>query len=283
MPKTIGSRFSPRLLKEYAPAVPELAEVEYYRKQWDPGLRQRIVRAAIHGGKRVTRGLHAKAVEKALTGASYLDSEARAKQMLFRFSGGGWLGVHLGMTGHLTVQPPDFVPGRHDHLVLYQKKRALVFTDARMFGRLRWEQGDEPEWWTALPPAVTSPEFTLAVVREFFQRRARLAIKAALLVQTRFPGVGNWMADEILWQSRVSPLLLCGALTPAQTKRLWEKARLVCAGAMTSVAIDFSDPPAGWFFHARWSPKGRCPRCKGPLNTAQVGGRTTRWCPKCQR
>jgi formamidopyrimidine-DNA glycosylase len=263
--------------------MPELAEVEYYRKLWDQGLRQPVTKVHIHGGKRVTRGVNPLDVVNALTGAKLLGSEAHAKQMLFRFSGNAWIGLHLGMSGKLSVEPPNFSPERHDHFVLFQKKQALVFHDPRMFGRVRFHIGKTPEWWTDLPPAIASTAFSASVVRDFLKRRAKIAVKAALLMQERFPGVGNWMADEILWQARLSPKRLCGDLTEAEIKSVWKHARSVCAKAMATVGVDFSDPPKGWLFHARWSAKGKCPRCGSGLKTAQVGGRTTRWCGKCQR
>ncbi len=264
--------------------MPELAEVEFYRRQWDAGLRRTIERVALHGEKRLFRGGDPKRLAELIPGAKLLGSEARAKQMLFRFSKDLWLGVHLGMTGKLRSEPPDFGPGRHDHLVLFQKRQALVFTDPRMFGRVQFYEGRAvPPWWAKLPPAVTSPEFTVEVVRGFLQRRARLAVKAALLVQSAFPGVGNWMADEILWRARINPRAPCGRLTKARAEALWREAREVCRVAMETVAVDFSDPPPGWFYHERWSAAGICPRDGGALQTAQIGGRTTRWCPRCQR
>jgi formamidopyrimidine-DNA glycosylase len=264
--------------------MPELAEVEYFRKQWDPGLRRKIVRAELHAEKRLFRGENTKRLAAALPGAMLLGSEARAKQMLFRFSHGIWLGVHLGMTGKLRVEAATFVPEKHDHLVLFQPKQALVFTDPRIFGRVRFHEGSSaPDWWTALPPAVTSDEFTPELMRDFLRRRAKLAVKAALLVQERFPGVGNWMADEILWQARIDPRKLCGTFTARSAGSLWEKTRHVCNVAMETVAVDFSDPPEDWLFHARWSKSGECPRCGTALNTTTIGGRTTRWCAKCQR
>jgi formamidopyrimidine-DNA glycosylase len=264
--------------------VPELAEVEFYRKQWDAGLRRRIERVHWHAQKRIFRGEDMARFARELPGGQLLGSEARAKQMLFRFSRGLWLGIHLGMTGRLRLESVPFTPGRHDHLALLQKRHALVLSDPRQFGRVRFHAGAEPpSWWTKLPPAVTSPEFTLPLVAEFFRRRARLAVKAALLQQERFPGVGNWMADEILWRARTDPRQLCGRLTKPRVAVLWREMREVCAVAMATVGVDFSDPPAGWFYHARWSKTGRCPRCASLLKTAVVGGRTTRWCPRCQR
>jgi formamidopyrimidine-DNA glycosylase len=264
--------------------MPELAEVEFYRKQWDSGLHRTIGRVALHGDKRLFRGGDTARLAELMPGAKLLGSEARAKQMLFRFSKDLWLGVHLGMTGKLRAELPDFAPGRHDHLVLFQKQQALVFTDPRMFGRVLFHEGRAvPPWWSKLPPAVTSPEFTLELVQAFLQRRARLAVKAALLVQTAFPGVGNWMADEILWRARISPSALCGRLTKARIEAVWREAREVCRVAMETVAVDFSDPPPGWFYHERWTATGICPRDGAALKTAQIGGRTTRWCPRCQR
>ena len=264
--------------------MPELAEVEYYRKVWDGGLRRTITRVALHGEKRLFRGADVARLAEQMPGAKLLGSEARAKQMLFRFSLDLWLGVHLGMTGKLRVEPPDFVPSRHDHLVLFQKRHALVFCDPRMFGRVLFHEGRAaPAWWTALPPAVTAPEFTPDLVQAFLARRARLAVKAALLVQSAFPGVGNWMADEILWRAKIAPAALCGTLTKARAATLWREAREVCAVSLATVAVDFSDPPDDWFYHQRWTATGRCPRDGGPLRTATIGGRTTRWCPRCQR
>ena len=264
--------------------MPELAEVDYYRKQWDGGLRRKIERIALHGEKRLFCGADLARLAERMPGATLLGSEALAKQMLFRFSRGLWLGVHLGMTGTLRVEPAGFTSGRHDHLVLFQRRQALVLRDPRQFGRVRFHEGKgPPPWWTKLPPAVTSPEFTVDLVRAFFRRRARLAVKAALLQQERFPGVGNWMADEILWRARVDPRKLAGQLTARRATAIWSEAREVCATALATVGVDFSDPPEGWFYHARWTGAGRCPRCRGGLQTGTIGGRTTRWCGRCQR
>jgi formamidopyrimidine-DNA glycosylase len=268
--------------------MPELAEVEYYRKQWDAGVGARVLRVALHAGKRVTRGIDAAAFERALVGATLLGSEARAKQMIFRFGRraktSAWLGLHLGMTGKLRVEASDFAPGRHDHLVLYQRGRALVFSDVRMFGRVRFQPGAEvPEWWAKLPPDVLAKEFTVERVRGFLARRRGTAVKALLLMQDLFPGVGNWMADEILWRARISPRALSGRLSAKRAEALWREAREVCRVALATVAVDFSDPPEGWFYHVRWTNAGRCPRCATKIKTATIGGRTTRWCPRCQR
>ena len=264
--------------------MPELAEVEYYRKQWDAGLGAKVLAVELHADKRLFRGTDTGALQRELPGAKLLASEARGKQMAFRFSRGLWLAVHLGMTGKLRIESREFIAARHDHLVLRQKQRALVFSDPRIFGRVLWFQGrGEPAWWSSIAPALTSDAFTRDVLRDVLQRRRRLPLKAALLLQSHFPGVGNWMADEILWRARLSPQRAGGEISTAQLSALWKEIRFVCAGAMKHVSHDFSDPPRGWFYHERWAVGGQCPRDGAKLERGTIGGRTTAWCPKCQR
>lgn len=263
--------------------MPELAEVEYFRKQWDCGVGQRVARVALHGGKRIFREAAPDGIAQVLHGATLLGSETRGKQIALRFSRNAWLGVHLGMTGKLHAAAADFTPGKHDHLVLFQRRRALVFSDPRMFGRIRFHRGkDAPRWWTGLPAAVISPEFTAAGLREILQRRARAPLKALLLMQEFFPGVGNWMADEILWQARLHPRVLAGTLGEESARRLWRVARAICRTALKTIGVDWSDPPDGWLIHQRWTKSGRCPCHRTSLCHATIGGRTTAWCPRCQ-
>ena len=264
--------------------MPELAEVEYYRKQWDAGLGAKVLGVELHAGKRLFRGVDTAALQRELAGAKLLGSEARGKQMAFRFARGAWLAIHLGMTGKLRTEAVGFVPGKHDHLVLRQRRQSLVFSDPRMFGRVLWFQGSgEPPWWSKIAPALTSGAFTRDILREVLRRRRRLPLKAVLLVQEHFPGVGNWMADEILWRAKLNPLRPGGDISAAQLAALWKEIRFVCAGAMKHVSHDFSDPPHGWFYHHRWTAGGQCPRDAATLDRATIGGRTTAWCPKCQR
>lgn len=95
--------------------MPELAEVEYYRKQWDAGLGSRIKAVQLHAQKRIFRGSDPEEIRRCLTSAQLLRSTARGKQMLFAFSGGNWLGLHLGMSGTLRTEAASFRPAKHDH------------------------------------------------------------------------------------------------------------------------------------------------------------------------
>lgn len=264
--------------------MPELAEVEHSRRQWDAGLGETVREILIaRPGLRIFRDTDTEALRNLLPSQHLLESEARGKQMLFRFSNHLWLGIHLGMNGELRREAdPAYKRRKHDHLVLRQDSHALVFEDKRHFGRVRLHQGTEPPtWWNSLAPGVLSRYFTFAATAKFLQRRRRTPLKAILLLQEHFPGIGNWMADEILWRARLHPATAAGTLDDAQTRALWEKVRWVSRTAVRIISDDWTYPPS-WLFSHRWEPGGKCPRCRAALDRATVGGRTTCWCPDCQ-
>lgn len=263
--------------------MPELAEVEFHRRQWNPGIGHVMEAVALHERCRLFRDVDVPLLRRRLTGANLVSSEARGKQMIFRFSTEAWLGVHLGMTGALRCDAGVIEPGRHDHLVLHQAKRSLVFNDPRMFGRVRFDVGvEEPGWWAAMPPALTSPAFTRTRLSEFLLRHQRAPMKAVLLRQEFFSGVGNWMADEILWRAAIHPTRPAGDVSDSEIRVLHRAIQFVCRGALRIVAKDYSDPPASWLFPHRWKPGGNCPKDGRVLERATIGGRTTAWCAKCQ-
>jgi formamidopyrimidine-DNA glycosylase len=280
--------------------VPELAEVEFFRKRWAAGHGGRVLALRLHEGKKVFRGTSPALLKRKLTGATLVGSKTAAKQMLFRFSGGGltraeargWLGIHLGMSGALRVEASDYPPARHDHFIIVQKQRQLVFNDPRMFGGVLFATGPKPPgWWTRIAPAILSPAFTLGAVAEFLRRRARAPIKAVLLMQERFPGIGNWMADEILWRAAIHPKRAAGSLRPAEVRALHRECRKVCRRALATIAGEgrYLPPhlnahiPKSWLFWHRWEDGGRCPRTGRPLVREEVGGRTTCWSPARQK
>ena len=267
--------------------MPELAEVEFYRKQWDAGRKQKIVSVHLHAGKRIFRGLNPAALRRALTGARLLDSQAHGKQMLFRFSKNVWIGIHLGLTGKLQAapsRPAPFRPARHDHLVLRLARQRLVFSDPRQFGRVLLHSGRAaPPWWKRLPPALLAGGFSLAVMERFLSRHRAAPVKAVLLLQAGFPGIGNWMADEILWQAGLHPRRPSGKLRPAERKKLHCTVKSVSRTALRTVGVDYGELPRTWLFERRWKRGGRCPKDGAALRYAAIGGRTTCWCPKCQK
>jgi formamidopyrimidine-DNA glycosylase len=128
-------------------------------------------------------------------------------------------------------------------------------------------------------------------VATFLRRRARAPIKGVLLMQERFPGIGNWMADEILWRAAIHPKRPAGSLTTVELRILHRECRKLCHLAFDTIAGQgrYLPPnlnahiPRSWLFWHRWKDGGRCPRTKKPLHREEVGGRTTCWSPARQR
>ena len=264
--------------------MPELAEVEWFRKQWNPGIGAEIVDLSLHARNRVFRDENVAELQRRLIGTKLVSSHARGKRMLFKFSGDNFLFIHLGMTGKIRVEQTNYRPGKHDHLVLFQRERALVFTDSRQFGRVRFYHGsDEPDWWKSGAPEIISREFDQKFVDQFLDRHLKAPIKAVLLMQNGFPGIGNWMADEILWRAKVLPSKWTGRLTTRGRDAIFHATKFVVRRSLETLGKDFSDPPRGWLIHQRWNRRGICPRHRTPLRHATIGGRTTAWCPRCQK
>lgn len=267
--------------------MPELAEVEYFRKQWDPGVGGTVRKILTHPKARIYRDVPAAAVRRGLQGRNLIESSTHGKQMMFRFSDGAWLGLHLGMTGRLLTEDENYEPVKSDHLVLVLDRHRLVFSDYRMFGKLTLditEDGSPPAWWADLPPRTLDRGFTRKHHTAFVRRFPKTPLKTLLLDQRGYPGIGNWMADEICWRLQIPPQTPSGELSDGQLDELWRMTRKVSRDAMRVIGSDWGKPPNSWLFNHRWKDGGTCPRrgCKTDLTRADLRGRTTCWCPTCQ-
>ena len=264
--------------------MPELAEVEFYKRRWEPSIGETVVSVTLHERNRVFRGTDTQGLVKHLSGSDFREARAHGKQMMFRFGEEGWLGVHLGMAGKLFRETPDtYTRHKHDHLVIETHESYLVFRDTRYFGRILWDRlPSEPDWWKEAGPDLLAAEYTFDRMNASLQRRPGTPIKALLLDQKHFPGIGNWMADEILWRAAIHPAKRTRDLKEAERQVLYRRLREVCRGAIRVIAPDWSTPPKSWLFTHRWKDGGTCPKTGEPLRRVQVGGRTTCYSPALQ-
>ena len=99
--------------------------------------------------------------------------------------------------------------------------------------------------------------------------------------QTFVAGVGNIIADEVLWHARIHPKTPIQTLTPADRRRLYRQMRTVLEQAVEE--YDYLDRKRTWLSHVRGRPEAVCPRCGTPLARTVAAGRTTYFCPNCQR
>ena len=285
--------------------MPELAEVELARRIWEPGLAQRIIAVDCHPQTRVYRDTPAPKIESALTGRSLVSSRSHGKRLLFSFSPASrpraarlepstHIELHLGMAGRLFLAAPHYEAERHDHFVLRTPNLSLVYSDYRQFGRV-FLHDPSADPWSTLPLEVLDRRFTLSYLGRITARRQGATLKALLLDQGLFPGVGNWMADEICWRIPCHPET---RLRDLDLARIRSVSRQVSRGALRHVADKnaprsgregFSPgryveqvPPRSWLFQHRWKAGGCCPRCRSALDRGTIATRTTAWCPSCQ-
>jgi formamidopyrimidine-DNA glycosylase len=199
-----------------------------------------------------------------------------------------WI-VHLGMTGRLLVTTPDAPLAAHTHARLsLASGRELRFVDPRRFGRLEFRDLSRSAGFSppgAEPLAIGEQEFAV-----LFHGR-KLAIKAALLNQTLLAGVGNIYADESLFRAGIRPGKRAGRLTRAELERLRLALREVLehairlGGSSVSDYVD-ADGVRGFFQleHCVYQRTGLpCRRCQTPIRRILLAGRSTHYCPQCQR
>lgn len=198
--------------------------------------------------------------------------------------------VHLGMTGHLSPHRPEEPVPKHTHVVLpLDDGRELRYTDPRRFGRMALLSGAALQAEIARhgrePLEVTLAEFRARLAA----RRAR--IKALLLDQRFLHGIGNIYADESLWHARIHPMRLGATLNLQQARELRRAIRKVLAAAIRAGGSSISDyrdadGQPGFFQirHRAYDREGKpCHRCGARIRRILVSGRSSHFCPRCQR
>jgi formamidopyrimidine-DNA glycosylase len=198
--------------------------------------------------------------------------------------------IHLGMTGRLLVSTPDTPIPPHTHAILtLSSGKELRFVDARRFGRLSVVASATREEKYAGPgtePLTISLEDFIALFRN-----RKTPIKAALLNQSLLHGVGNIYADEALFHAGTRPTRQAGSLTRAELTRLRSALIKVLTeaiqlgGSSVSDYVD-ADGVAGFFqlHHHAYSRTGQpCRICSTLIKRIVVGGRSTHFCPTCQK
>ncbi len=249
--------------------MPELPEAERARQTLESALGRRIVRVD-DNDTYVSRPHRPGEIADALVGHELTAAHRRGKFLWLETDDGPTLGLHLGMAGKIVVDGEAEEVSRWDRFALeFEDGTRLALRDKRRLGRAVLE----PDFSHVGPDAA-------GVGRDDFRRligRGHTAVKARLLNQKAISGVGNLLADQVLWQARISPRRDTGDLGEAELDRLRRELRSAIRSAVRLGGVH-----TGRFVRARRH-EGVCPRDGHVLERATVGGRTTYWCPVCQR
>ena len=272
--------------------MPELPEVETIAR----GLAKRIAGDVIEsvwlGSKPEPLKSSAADIEQALHAKKILDVRRSGKHIVFDLGKSGrssgaesaqWI-VHLGMTGQLLVCAADSEVAKHTHAVLrLVSGRELRFIDPRRFGRLAVRENFTPPG--SEPLTISDADFTALF------RGRKTPIKSALLNQKLLSGVGNIYADEALYRAGVRPRRRAISLTAEELRRLHKALRQVLreairlGGSSISDYVD-SDGEEG-FFQLKHRVYGReakpCRKCATAIKRVVIAGRSSHYCPKCQK
>lgn len=263
--------------------MPELPEVEAARTLAERVLlRRRIVSVFARPDPVVFENATPRRMARALGGRRVQAVRRKGKHLWIELDRRPWPLLHFGMTGWLFTYRQAASRPRHWRLELEVEGGArLCFSDPRRFGRVRLQDDplNEPpvsdlgfDVLEGLPPAVTLAELL---------RRRRAPIKAVLLDQSLFAGVGNWIADEALYQAAIAPHRPAATLPLADVSRLRARLLAVVRRAV-AVGADSERFPRGWLFHRRWDVR---PAAGAPERIVRetIAGRTAAWVPGRQK
>ncbi len=208
----------------------------------------------------------------------------------------GWLGVHLRMTGQLLWVEENEPLSRHTRLRLFcNQSQELRFVDIRTFGKVWWVPPNQPPeniitGLQKLGPEPFSKEFSIDYFIDSLKRRQR-NIKTILLDQAIVAGMGNIYADEALFKSGILPTTLGKELTRKQVEKLREAMIEVLKTAIEQGGTTFSDfrgvtgingnyGGVAWVYGRHNQP---CRVCGTPIEKIKLGGRSSHFCPQCQK
>lgn len=266
--------------------MPELPEVEYTRQRLSSWLEKgRIARCEVHD-ERLVRPARPRAVTEALVGRTVARVERRGKWLRLVLDDGKYLFVHLAMTGWFEPAPTD-EPLRHERaritVVHGKTKRTTAraaYVDARRWGRWIVSSVNIPPW-AALGPDPFTEKLDPDTLHAKLARRKKQSIKEALLDQTLLAGVGNIHAAEALWKAEIDPRSPAASITPRELRAIARGIAWTIARTLKDLAKGDAGKADPWIAYGHKDQP--CPRCGTAFTRIELGGRTTTFCPGCQK
>jgi formamidopyrimidine-DNA glycosylase len=276
--------------------MPELPEVEHVvRALRRSVLGRQIVATEVRLTKLISPTSPA-IFNRKLKNARIESINRRGKYILIELGSDRVLAVHLRMTGQFLVLTADDPLPPHVHAIFYlDDERRLVFRDQRQFGVMKLvsrSQVNETKGIRELAPEPFSEEFSVAYLKETFTR-SRRTLKTLLLDQTRVLGLGNIYAAEALFRAGINPFKVASELSTRRVVRLHQSIRDVLRAAVSGNSarrLNLENPNGfsyGEAFGKTWQVYERegelCFKCCTRIRRLTHGGRSTYWCPRCQR
>lgn len=274
--------------------MPELPEVETVRRVIGPQVAGRTIVGVDVRHPAVVARPSAGELAAELCGQRIEGLGRRGKFLVFSLGTGDALVLHLRMTGQVLVTPDDYPEKRWTHLVMQlDDGTQLRYLDQRRFGRFWLVRAGETDDFTGIAKLGPEPFDPIVSGSYLLGRLGRrtVPIKAALLDQRVVAGIGNIYASEICFEARVDPRKPCDEVNRAEYRRLAVAIPHVMDWAIRDNAITPSEYLAGEGRDYRNTPSLKvygqegepCRRCGEPLRNTVLEGRSSYWCPVCQK
>jgi formamidopyrimidine-DNA glycosylase len=270
--------------------MPELPEVETIRRGLAPALVGRRIEHVLVREVRLRTPV-APDFARNLTGRRLEGLDRHGKFLLGRLDDGAvWL-LHLGMSGQLTLSDGTPAARLHDHvLIRFEGDRLLAYNDPRRFGRIALVRPEAVATEAGVGIDALAVDLDAATLFRLTRGR-RTSLKALLMDQRRIAGLGNIYVSELLFQAGVRPRRAAGRVSRADCDRIVAAMRAVLAEAIACGGSSISDYRDGFgsfgCFQSRHQVYDRvgeaCHRCQTPIRGMVVVGRSTFFCPHCQR
>jgi len=265
--------------------MPELPDVELFKRHLDTTCRGRTIRRASVGDARIIAGLSPAELIQRLEGTRIGESLRHGKHLLVDIESPGWLTMHFGMNGSLVHFADSEADPPYDRLRLdFSDGHHLAYVNPRLFGRVGLTRN--PAEFIAdegLGPDALDPSFDIAALQQKLAGRKR-DMKSLLMDQSVVAGIGNIYSDEILFQARIHPRARCDRLSVGARQRVFEQIKQVLETAIArgAGAEQPTDRLPDAFLIPHRSKGGRCPRCSSGVVAIKFSGRTAYFCPQCQ-
>lgn len=274
--------------------MPELPEVEAIRRVLEPQIQGLTIVHVIVNRPEVVAHPSSDEFCKQLAGQAIDRMERRGKFLLILLNSGDRLILHLRMTGCLLYTPANLPEETHTHITFQlNDEKELRFSDTRRFGRLSLIASGETDTYSGmekLGKEPFDPDFSAAYLIARFGKRKK-AIKDCLLEQSVIAGIGNIYSDEILFAAKLYPARPANSLTekewgqlakviPQQLSYFLEKNEMTPEEYGETKGRDYRSAP----FLKVYGREGQaCPVCGESLTRIVVGGRSSTYCPACQK
>ncbi len=261
--------------------MPELPDVENFRRFFDRTVLGRKIKDVNVSQTRLLKGLSPNQLKKTLGGKKFIRTERIGKYLLASLGKDEWLAFHFGMTGSFSFESKvDGQKNDYERVGFYfQDGSHLGYLNKRMLGQI-FLAGPPDEFRSKKELGPDALELDYSLFRELLGRKSG-SIKSMLMDQRVISGIGNVYSDEILFQSGLHPNHRVEDLDEKQKRKLYAKMRSVLEIAIKKQA-DPGSLPENWLLRHRKKNQG-CPGCAGKVHKISVGGRSGYYCEKCQK